>query len=189
MSFSGQWDFGGGWCKVNSIINIGIWIEHIILFAILKVGGVGLCLFVSVSPWKLRSYRKHKLINIKSFIWEDEWYTKTFDKIIHYITLTFTKGRQDIRLCFTNRKISSRLRVENFCDSSSFMVGVNPHLMRSQSELPEASECSTWLWMITIPFIKNATTMLDRNMLYQFLILLNISNISLGLRCKTRSSL
>lgn len=24
-------------CRVNSVVNIGIWIEHIILFAILKV--------------------------------------------------------------------------------------------------------------------------------------------------------
>ena len=33
----GQWDFGHSLCKLNSIINIGIWVEHIILFAILKV--------------------------------------------------------------------------------------------------------------------------------------------------------
>ena len=34
--FPGQWDFSSNICKLNSIINIGIWMEHIIMFALLK---------------------------------------------------------------------------------------------------------------------------------------------------------
>lgn len=45
-TIKGQWDFGVGWCKVNSIINIGIWIEHLIMFALLKVDKI----FASVLP-------------------------------------------------------------------------------------------------------------------------------------------
>ena len=37
ISFSGQWDFSPSFCRLNSIINIGIWMEHLIMFALLKV--------------------------------------------------------------------------------------------------------------------------------------------------------
>ena len=38
--FSGQWDFSQGLCKLNSIINIGIWMEHILMFAFLRLDKV-----------------------------------------------------------------------------------------------------------------------------------------------------
>ena len=34
---SGQWDFSSKFFNLNSIINIGIWMEHIIMFALVKV--------------------------------------------------------------------------------------------------------------------------------------------------------
>ena len=37
ISFSGRWDFSPSFCRLNSIINIGIWMEHLIMFALLKV--------------------------------------------------------------------------------------------------------------------------------------------------------
>ena len=33
----GRFDFGDAWCTANSIINVALWFQHIVMFAMLKV--------------------------------------------------------------------------------------------------------------------------------------------------------
>ena len=37
---SGIWDFGSTACIINSIINVSIWFQHIVMFAMLKIDRV-----------------------------------------------------------------------------------------------------------------------------------------------------
>ena len=36
----GRWDFGESLCALNSIINVAFWLQHIVMFAMLKIDRV-----------------------------------------------------------------------------------------------------------------------------------------------------
>jgi len=36
----GQWDFGDAMCTANSIVNVALWFQHIVMFAMLKIDRV-----------------------------------------------------------------------------------------------------------------------------------------------------
>ena len=36
----GQWDFGEAMCMVNSVVNVALWFQHIVMFAMLKIDRV-----------------------------------------------------------------------------------------------------------------------------------------------------
>jgi len=36
----GVWDFGAAMCKANSTVNIALWFQHILMFAMLKIDRV-----------------------------------------------------------------------------------------------------------------------------------------------------
>jgi len=41
----GVWDFGAAMCKANSTVNIALWFQHILMFAMLKIDRVLVSLF------------------------------------------------------------------------------------------------------------------------------------------------
>ena len=36
----GHWDFGDAMCKANSVVNVALWVQHIVMFAMLKIDRV-----------------------------------------------------------------------------------------------------------------------------------------------------
>ncbi len=39
-TIKGEWDFGDAMCTVNSIVNVALWLQHIVMFAMLKIDRV-----------------------------------------------------------------------------------------------------------------------------------------------------
>ena len=64
---SGQWDFTSGFCKLNSIINIAIWMEHIIMFILLKVDKF-MATTLPIGKYPLLSVEKISVIVILSWV-------------------------------------------------------------------------------------------------------------------------
>jgi hypothetical protein len=50
----GKWDFDSAWCTANGIINITLWLQHILMFAMLKVDRV-LASFLPIGRYPLFS--------------------------------------------------------------------------------------------------------------------------------------
>ena len=49
----GRWDFGSAVCKANSTLNIALWLQHFIMFALLKVDrSMATCLPIGESKGK-----------------------------------------------------------------------------------------------------------------------------------------
>ena len=50
-TIKGQWDFHDNFCAVNSIVNVALWFQHIVMFAMLKIDrGLASCLPIGKYP-------------------------------------------------------------------------------------------------------------------------------------------
>ncbi len=54
----GRWDFGSAVCKANSTLNIALWLQHFIMFALLKVDrSMATCLPIGESKEKPNNFK------------------------------------------------------------------------------------------------------------------------------------
>ena len=138
FAISGQWDFGGAWCKVNSIINIGIWIEHIILFAILKENIIKDSLLQDLS-WFYHCHMRARITIASFYLYSIDRQYPTFNdfpKMLQESKIRILKGRQSFCICSPHRQISSCICQQSNCDSSSFMAGIFDHIGHRQCGIP-----------------------------------------------------